>query len=136
MHCQHTLMDSERTARRIDGLAAARALFAGLTGATVEIAGIAYLAADHRLLGVRFIRGDVDSVTIAPRILTIDALTFGAAGVIVAHNHPSGDARPSGHDLAHTRRVARALGGIEVRLLDHLVLGDGRVTSLRALGML
>lgn len=121
---------------RIDRLSAAQALFRGLGAASDEFAGIAYLARDRRVLGLRLIRGGRDWVGVAPRTLAIDALAFGAAGVVMAHNHPSGDARPSDHDLAHARRVSRALGAVEVRLLDHLVIAGGRVTSLRAMGVL
>ena len=122
--------------RRIDRLSAAHALFGHLGGACHEFAGIAYLARDRRVLGLRLIRGGHDWVGVAPRMLTIDALAFGATDVVMAHNHPSGDARPSDHDLAHARRVSRALGAVEVRLLDHLVIAGGEMTSLRALGML
>jgi DNA repair protein RadC len=129
-------MGEKDRVRTIDRLSAARALFACLRRARVEFAGIAYLARDHRVLGIRLIRGSTDAVAVAPRTLTIDALAFGAHGVIVAHNHPSGDARPSDHDLAHARRVAQALGAVEIRLLDHLVIAGRDTTSLRAMGVL
>jgi DNA repair protein RadC len=122
--------------RRIDRLSAAYALFGCLKVASEEFAGIAYLARDRRVLGVRLIRGGRDRVSVAPRMLTIDALAFGATGVVMAHNHPSGDARPSDHDVAHARHMARTLGAVDVRLLDHLVIAGGQVTSLRALGVL
>lgn len=120
---------------RIDRLSAACAFFSGLRDATDEFAGVAYLARDRRVLGLRMIRGLRDRVQVAPRTLAIDALAFGANGVVVAHNHPSGDPCPSDHDLDHARRVARALAAIDVRLVDHLVIAGGGVTSLRALGM-
>lgn len=122
--------------RRIERLSAAHALFARLGHAAEEFAGVAYLAHDRRVLGTRLIRGGHDWVSVSARMLTIDALAFGAGGVVVAHNHPSGDVRPSVHDLAHARRVARALGAVDVRLIDHLVIAGDRVTSLRALGVL
>lgn len=121
---------------RIDRLSHARALFAGLARARGEVAGVAYLAADARVLALRIIPGGADSVTVPPRTLARDALGFGADAVIVAHTHPSGDATPSRQDLDHVRATARALGLIDVRLVDHLIVTTDTVTSLRAMGML
>lgn len=129
-------MQGQGELRRIDRLSAAHALFARLGAATEEFAGIAYLARDRRVLGLRLIRGGRDWVSVSARMLTVDALAFHADGVVVAHNHPSGDPEPSAHDLAHARRLARALRAVDVRLLDHLVIAGDRVTSLRARGVL
>ena len=121
---------------RINRLSAAHRLFAGLADADCEVAGIAYLAADSQVLGIRLVRGGHDRVDVPIRLLALDALAFDARGVVVAHNHPSGDARPSDHDLAHARRMARGLEPIGIRLIDHLVVTAARVTSLRAMGLL
>ncbi len=122
--------------RRIDRLSAAAALFSGLWRADGEVAGIAYLADDDRLVALRLIRGDADRVAVPPRTLTLDALAFGANAIIVAHNHPSGDAQPSHHDLAHLRCVARTLKALDIRLVDHLIVTRDKITSLRALGIM
>ncbi|WP_326525014.1 JAB domain-containing protein [Sphingomonas sp.] len=121
---------------RIERLSCAHRLFGRLALADGEVAGIAYLARDRRVLGLRLVRGGRDWVDLAPRRLVIDALGFGASGIVVAHNHPSDDARPSAHDLAHARRLARALEPIGIRLLDHLVVTRAGITSLRAKGLL
>jgi DNA repair protein RadC len=63
-----------------------------------------------------------------------DAVRACAAAVIVAHNHPSGDPSPSGEDLRITAELAEAGRLLDIELLDHLVIGRGRWTSLRALG--
>ena len=63
-------------------------------------------------------------------------LAHNAAAVIVAHNHPSGVAEPSQADELITRRLREALALIDVRLLDHLIVGDGACTSLAERGML
>src|SRR5918999_2479558 len=63
-----------------------------------------------------------------------DAVRACAAAVIVAHNHPSGDAAPSGEDLRITAELAEAGRLLDIELLDHLIIGRGRWTSLRALG--
>jgi DNA repair protein RadC len=65
-----------------------------------------------------------------------DAVRACAAAIIVAHNHPSGDPAPSGEDLRITAELAEAGRLLDVELLDHLVIGRGRWTSLRALGAL
>jgi DNA repair protein RadC len=65
-----------------------------------------------------------------------DAVRACAAAIIVAHNHPSGDSSPSGEDLRITAEIAAAGRLLDIELLDHLVIGRGRWTSLRALGAL
>ncbi|URW75783.1 hypothetical protein M9980_00660 [Sphingomonas donggukensis] len=122
--------------RCIDGVPAARALFADIATAPHEIAGIAYLARDRTLLGLRHIRGGRDRVAVLPRLLAGDALSLDARFVVMAHNHPSGDVSPSPGDLAWTRAIARVLDGIEVRMVDALILAGDRTTSFRALGLL
>ena len=127
------LLPSESSPRIAD-LAAARALFAGLCDATVETVAVAYLDPNRRLLGMRHVVGARDQVTISIRTVAVDALAFGAHGVIIAHNHPSGDATPSARDVAFTRALAAGLRTLEVMLLDHLVIAGDEVTSLRAMG--
>nr|WP_282580601.1 JAB domain-containing protein [Sphingomonas faeni] len=121
---------------RIADLAAARALFAGLGHATVETVAVAYLDPNRRLLGMRHVVGGRDRVAISIRTVAVDALGFGAVGVVLAHNHPSGDATPSARDVAFTRALAAGLRTLEIVLLDHLVIVGDQVTSLRALGVI
>jgi DNA repair protein RadC len=70
------------------------------------------------------------------RTIVADALAFDATGVVMAHNHPSGDATPSDDDRVLTRRLARALDAVGVRLIDHLVLAGDEAASFRGLGLL
>ncbi|HET7685951.1 MAG TPA: DNA repair protein RadC [Candidatus Limnocylindria bacterium] len=63
-----------------------------------------------------------------------DAVRRSAAGIVVVHNHPSGDPAPSGEDLRITGEIAAAGALLDIALLDHLVIGHGRWVSLRALG--
>jgi DNA repair protein RadC len=65
-----------------------------------------------------------------------DAVRACAASVIVAHNHPSGDPSPSGEDLRITAELGEAGRLLDIEVLDHLIIGRGRWTSLRALGAL
>jgi DNA repair protein RadC len=118
---------------RITDLKTAQVLFAGLRDATVETVAVAYLDPNRRLLGMRHVVGGRDQVAISIRTVAVDALAFGATGVVIAHNHPSGDATPSARDVAFTRALAAGLRTLEVVLLDHLVIAGDRVTSLRAL---
>jgi len=122
--------------RRIADLNAARALFAPLASERAEIAAFAYLDPEWRLLGLRHARGSTDTIHVPIRAIVADALVFDAAAVLMAHNHPSGDARPSEADRALTRRLARLLHALDVVLFDHLVLAPGAITSFRALGWL
>lgn len=65
-----------------------------------------------------------------------DALAFGATGVVMAHNHPGGDPEPSAGDRDATRKMARALDPLGIRLLDHLVITRDGAVSFRELGLL
>ncbi len=69
-----------------------------------------------------------------PRELVRRALAHNAAAVMVGHNHPSGNPEPSQHDRSTTRHLQQALALVDVRLLDHFVVGDGPATSLAARG--
>lgn len=123
--------------RRIVGRSAAGALFGRLAAEAVEVAAFAYLGADHRLLGLRHCRsGARDRLELPVRTIAADALAFGARALVMAHNHPSGDPSPSAADREATRRLARALDALEVRLLEHLVVARDGVASFRALGLL
>lgn len=115
-------------------LAAAVALFRALGFARREVVGLAYLDPERRILGLRHIVGSGSRVDLAIRGVVGDALAFGAAAVVMAHNHPSGDSRPSERDLAFTRALARGLAMVEIDLLDHLVIAGDSVTNLRMWG--
>jgi len=78
--------------------------------------------------------GSVDSVQVDPREVFSPVLAWRAAGLIVGHCHPSGDPEPSHHDIAMTRQLAEGARLLGLRLLDHLVVGDGRYVSLRERG--
>lgn len=118
-------------------LGSAHALFEPLAVAATETAAFAFLAGDGRVLGMRHIRGNcVDAVDLPVRRVVADALAFDARGVVMAHNHPSGDPSPSGADRATTRRLLAALDPVGVRLVDHLILAHGGTVSFLELGWL
>jgi DNA repair protein RadC len=91
----------------------------------------------HRVLRFdEMFRGTIDGTTVYPREVVKEALAVNAAAVILAHNHPSGVAEPSQADERITRRLKSALELVDIRLLDHLIIGDGRATSLASRGLI
>ena len=66
----------------------------------------------------------------------VDAARLGSVGVVLAHNHPSGDARPSGADCQATRKLARAGEAIDLAVLDHLIFAGSNCNSMRRMGLL
>lgn len=96
-----------------------------------------YLDNRHRVLAFEeLFRGTIDGTSVYPREVVKQALKINAAAVILAHNHPSGIAEPSQADERITRRVKAALELVDIRLLDHLVIGDGTSTSLASRGLM
>jgi DNA repair protein RadC len=94
---------------------------------------------DNRHRVIRFealFRGTIDGTSVYPREVVKEALAVSAAAVILAHNHPSGVAEPSQADELITRRLKAALELVDIRLLDHLIIGDGRATSLAGRGLI
>ena len=95
-----------------------------------------YLDNRHRVIEFEeLFRGTIDGTSVHPREVVKRALAVNAAAVIFAHNHPSGVAEPSQADERITRRLQAALEIVEIRLLDHLVIGDGTATSLARRGI-
>ena len=77
--------------------------------------------------------GTINHCQIYPRMIVEQALHHGAAAVILAHNHPSGDPTPSREDLEETRRIAAALATVDITFHDHVVVGQGKTISMRTL---
>ena len=78
--------------------------------------------------------GTIDGASVHPRQIVQRALSHNAAALILAHNHPSGIAEPSQADRQITHRIREALSLLDIRVLDHLVIGDGEISSLAELG--
>ena len=96
-----------------------------------------YLDNRHRVLRFdELFRGTIDGTSVYPREVVKEALGVNAAAVILAHNHPSGVAEPSQADERITKRLKSALDLVDIRLLDHLIVGDGAATSLASRGLL
>ena len=102
-----------------------------------EVFACLFLDNRHRILRYEeLFRGTIDGASVHPREVVRKVMETNAAAVIFAHNHPSGVAEPSQADLRITERLRDALALIEVRVLDHLIIGDGRGTSLAERGLL
>ena len=103
-----------------------------------ERTGALFLNARNRLLknDPEIYRGTLDRAVVEPREILRRALLGKAAGVILYHNHPSGDPTPSREDREFTRRLAAAAESIGVRLLDHIVVGREGCVSFREAGLL
>lgn len=102
-----------------------------------EIFCCLYMDSQHRLIACEdLFAGTLDSASVYPREVLRRALEQQAAAVIFAHNHPSGVAEPSEADTWLTRRLIKALDLVDIRVLDHLVVGDGEVVSLAERGLL
>jgi len=96
-----------------------------------------YLDNRHRVLRFdEMFRGTIDGTSVYPREVVKEALVVNAAAVILAHNHPSGVAEPSQADERITQRLKSALELVDIRLLDHLIVGDGETTSMASRGLL
>jgi len=112
-------------------------LLARLRDRPHEVFCCLFLDNRHRVLAFdELFRGTIDNTTVYPREVVKQALHRNAAAVILAHNHPSGVAEPSDADRLITRRIGDALNLIDVRLLDHFVIGDGTCVSLASRGLL
>ncbi len=95
-----------------------------------------YLDTRHRVLAFEeLFRGTIDGASVHPREVVKAALARNAAAVIIAHNHPSGVAEPSAADEALTQRLKQALALVDIRLLDHFVVGETEVVSLSERGL-
>ena len=124
---------------KIDGVAAAREFFAGCfadSDAGRESIWVAHVDDQARCLHLSRHDGDETGADFPIREIITDAALHRSAGIILAHNHPSGDARPSDSDCRATRRLATAAEAIDCALLDHLVFGGSECTSFRRLGLL
>jgi DNA repair protein RadC len=94
-----------------------------------------YLDTRHRIMAAETVSiGSLNASLVHPREVFKPAVAMSAAAVIVAHNHPSGDASPSGDDLDLTARLDRCGDLLGIAILDHLVVGDGEIISIREYG--
>jgi DNA repair protein RadC len=102
-----------------------------------EVFAVVFLDTRHRVLAYEeLFYGTIDGASVHPREVVKAALRCNAAAVILAHNHPSGVAEPSQADQRITQRLKEALALVDVRVLDHFVIGSGERVSFAERGLL
>jgi len=102
-----------------------------------EVFCLLYVDNRNRLIACEdLFRGTIDGATVHPREVVKAALRHNAAGVLIAHNHPSGVAEPSQADELITRRLKTALDYVDIRVIDHLVVSAGEAVSMAERGTL
>ncbi len=110
-------------------------LNAQFKGKSHEVFSVLFLDSQNQLLRYEeLFQGTIDGASVYPREVVKKVLQYNAASVIFAHNHPSGVAEPSEADRSLTVRLQNALNLIDVRVLDHFVVGDGVITSFAERG--
>ena len=124
---------------KLDGLDAARGFFAGCladTDPTLESLWVAHLDDQARCLHLSRHDGDETGAAFPLRSIVADAALHRSAGIVLAHNHPSGDPQPSQADCRATRRLAAAAEALDCVIVDHLVFAGTGCASFRQLGLL
>ena len=102
-----------------------------------EVFAALFLDSQHRLIEyVELFRGTIDQASVYPREVVKEALRLNAAAVVFSHNHPSGSPEPSQADRVLTQRLKEALALVDVRTLDHIVVGGAVTTSFAECGLL
>lgn len=132
---RHLVAELERGTALTDPTAAGRYFAQRLRSRAHEVFAALFLDTRHRALAFEeLFAGTIDGAEVHPREVVRRALVHNAAAVIVGHNHPSGSPEPSTADRAVTDRLKSALALVDIRLLDHFVIGDGAPVSLAARG--
>ncbi|WP_277432201.1 JAB domain-containing protein [Vibrio sp. 1180_3] len=86
---------------------------------------VIYLDQQHRFLSSKVLfEGTIDAAAVYPRVVVAEALKLNSAALLLCHNHPSGKVSPSQADRKITRRISEALALMDIRLLDHYIVGD------------
>ncbi|MBT8148521.1 MAG: DNA repair protein RadC, partial [Gammaproteobacteria bacterium] len=102
-----------------------------------EIFWALFLDSQHQVIASEALaQGTIDSASIYPREVLKASLAHNAAALIFAHNHPSGSITPSEADKAITRRLQQALATVDIRVLDHIIVGGNRAVSMAELGLI
>jgi DNA repair protein RadC len=102
-----------------------------------EVFAVCFLDAQNKLLATEeLFRGTLNQTSVYPREVVLRALHHHAAAVILAHNHPSGEVQPSPADQALTHTLRAALALVDVRVLDHIIVGPGQSLSMAEKGLL
>lgn len=122
----------------LTGVEASRAFFAPCFAAATdqERLWVAHLDDEARCIHLASYDGEADAVDIPVRSIVSDAIRLESAGIVLAHNHPSGQCTPSRSDKVATRALAIAAEAIDLQLVDHLVFAGEDCASFRRMGLL
>lgn len=123
----------------LNGHEAARSFFSSCFGSEFgdrERLWVAHVDAATRCIHVECYDGEPESVGLPVREIIIDAAKLGSAGIVMAHNHPRGDTRPSRADCMAMRKLARAGEAIDLTILDHLIFAGDQCSGMRRMGLL
>lgn len=125
---EHTMNASENVKRFLS---------AKLRHERSEIFAALYLDSQHRVIHYdSLFFGTIDGASVYPREVVKSALKHNCAAIIFAHNHPSGIAEPSQADIAITKELTQALALVDIRVLDHIVIGEGEEVSFAERGLM
>lgn len=102
-----------------------------------EVFAVLFLDSQHQVLAYEpLFKGTIDGAAVYPRVVVHRALALNAAAVIFAHQHPSGVTEPSGSDRRITERLVDALATVDIRVLDHFIIGQGAPYSFAEHGLM
>ncbi|PZQ76996.1 MAG: DNA repair protein [Variovorax paradoxus] len=102
-----------------------------------EVFAVIHLDAQHRVIEyVEMFRGTVTQTSVYPREVVKEALAHNTAALILVHNHPSGTATPSRADEALTKQLMQALSLVDVKVIDHLIVGGAEIYSMAEHGLM
>jgi DNA repair protein RadC len=114
-----------------------RKLLSGYSHHTQERLGVAFLDSRHRIRGQREIYvGTIETALVSTRDIVRFTLAEAATGIVVYHNHPSGDPTPSDEDIAFTTKLKQSMAMVDIEIVDHLVIGAHRFHSMKQRGQL
>jgi DNA repair protein RadC len=114
-----------------------RKLVSGYSHHTQERLGVAFLDSRQRIRGQREIYvGTIETALVSTRDIVRFTLMEAATGIVVYHNHPSGDPTPSDEDLAFTTKLKQSLAMVDIEIVDHLIIGAHRFHSMKQRGQL
>jgi DNA repair protein RadC len=131
------MLQRAETPVALTGVEASRSFFAPcFASSSHERLWVAHVDAEARCIHLASYDGGVDSVDIPVRSIIGDAIRFESAGIVLAHNHPSGQCAPSRSDKVATRALAIAAEAIDLAVLDHLVFVGQECSSFRRMGLL
>lgn len=112
-------------------------LIAKLSNYKQEVFACLFLNSKHELLRYEeLFHGSVSYAPVFPRIIAQKALEYNAAALLIAHNHPSGNVKPSDDDISSTHNLISLLEQLDIRVLDHLIIGQSSCCSLSELGLM